>query len=121
MDDEFLITADKKNIVIWITIFLGLIILMISIVLTISFLNKLPPIPSIIINSNQTHQVNNNEILAYKDLCSTIQTNNNSVFEMLITKTLLPIFNVLITAIIAFIFVKKTNDTIKRYIELKNK
>lgn len=85
-------------------------------------INKLPKQPSLSINGNDSSQISKlKEITNFKELTSVIQAQQDKTFDLIITKTLLPLLNSIIAAIITYILAKASFNLYTSYLDYRNK
>jgi hypothetical protein len=108
-----------RDIIIYITCILAFLIIIISVGFGIYLLNlPLPKEPILTIGKVEKEQpIKGQEISNYNELISSIQLQKPSVFYLLVTRTLIPIFSSLITAVLTYIFAQASFAIFKSYID----
>ncbi|MGG9959987.1 hypothetical protein [Ferruginibacter sp. SUN106] len=106
-----------RKIVFWIAgIILSLIIVSI-IFLTYSIsMMKLPLSPNTTVSSNTSEQeAKTKEIANYKQVVEILQWQKTNVYDFIVIRTLLPLFNYFIASILAFVFAKSAYEIFQIY------
>lgn len=108
-----------RDITIYITCILAILIIILSVGFGIYLLNlPLPKEPILTISKVEKEQpIKGKEILNYNELISSIQLQKPSVSDLLVTRTLIPIFSSLITAVLTYIFAQASFAILKSYID----
>jgi len=105
------------------TAVLGCIILFCSINMTSVYNSRLKDIkPPILIyyGQNPPNPSMATDVTNYSTLTSAINNNTGYIYNMIVIDTLLPIFNALLTAVIAFIFIHNTSIVLREHLAAKN-
>lgn len=97
---------NQKSIVIYLTIFLGLAIVIIGIVSNAWFINSLPSQPSLIVSKERTAQMIKDDIENYKSMIAILKDRNGVLNDLLVVKFLKGLFDSLIVVIISYVFGK---------------
>lgn len=100
------ISHNQKNIVIYLTIFLGLAIVIIGLVSNARFINSLPSQPSLTVSKERTAQMVKDEIDNYKSMIAILKDRNVVLNDLLVDKFLKGLFDSLIVVIISYVFGK---------------
>ena len=109
-------TSTLRMFVIGVTLILGVIILVLSLLLTRDFFINVPPRPNLSTSTDPGEQdVKKKEIENYEKLVTTMRSGTTGMYDWVVTKTLLPIFNSLLTAIIAYVFAKEGSKVLIAY------
>lgn len=114
------LTPTQKWIVV-VTSILGVLVLAYSAFLARDFYNHTPAPPSIslanvpadkieAVQGQQTKAITN-----YQNLLTAMQLRTNTLFDLIVTKVLLPIFNTLIAAVITYVVAKHAAQTLSAY------
>lgn len=108
---------DAKKIALFVTAIIVALMILGAISLAISFTSIKPPSPPVLTTGNSTEQETKKaEIANYKELILSLQVQRTNLYDFVILKTLLPLFNSLITAVLAYIFAKTTLEGFRLYI-----
>ena len=108
---------ETRKIIYWIagTILSLIIISVIFFTYSISTI-KLPITPNTIVSTNTAEQeAKTKEIANYKQVVETLQWQKTNVYDFVVIKTLLPLFNYFIASILTFIFAKSANKIFQVY------
>jgi ABC-type glycerol-3-phosphate transport system permease component len=99
-------TDRQKNAVIIFTIILGGLIALLAFYTNNSFLQSLPPAPSLTAAGARTPDMVRQDVENYKNLVADLKDSHGYLNELLVVKLLKGLFDSLIVAIIAYIFGK---------------
>lgn len=95
--------------------------LILSLTLALSSLNNALSPPVLTTSSSANEQdAKKKEIENYKELTSAVLSMRTNVFDFVVTKTMLPIFNSLLTAAAAYIFAKEGSKVLGVYLGERN-
>jgi hypothetical protein len=98
------------------TLLLGASILLLSLIAAFTVSRNPLPTPDLKLSVGQTQEDKSKEIENYKNLTTALHSPATATFKLVVTDTLLPVFNTLLTALIGFIFVRKTAEVISTYL-----
>ena len=101
------------------TLLLGSTILLLSVITAYTVSKNPLPTPELKLSEGQTPEDKSKEIENYKNLTTALHSQATATFKLVVTDTLLPVFNTLLTALIGFIFVRKTAEVIGNYLNLR--
>ena len=112
---------EVRKIVLWATGIIAVLIVIGSIILALNLTFMEVPKPPVLSYSTTTgeQEVKTKEIANYKELVSSLQAQRTNIFDYVILKSLLPLFNYLIAAVLTYIFAKTALEAYKSYLTKK--
>jgi ABC-type glycerol-3-phosphate transport system permease component len=96
----------QKNTVIYLTIVLGLAIVIIGIISNAWLINSLPSQPSLTVDKERTAQMVKDDIDNYKNMIAVLKDRSGVLNDLLVVKFLKGLFDSLLVAIISYVFGK---------------
>ncbi len=110
-----------RKIVLWATGIIAVLIIIGSIILALNLtFIEVPKPPILSVSTNISHQeVKTKEIANYKELISSFQAQRTNIFDYVVLRSLLPLFNYLTAAVLTYIFAKTALQTYTTYITEK--
>ncbi len=111
-----------KTIIIWVTGILLALVLALSIAFWMQNQNSLPQQPHLSVSTyDSVHTMKTKEIANYKELLLIVETQREKSFDLVITKTLLPILNTLLAAVITYILATTGKELLNSFINPKHR
>jgi hypothetical protein len=115
MDD--LNSAQKIGLIF--TLIIGLIIVIFSLITAVAVSKNPLPKPDLKLGQNETQDSKAKEISNYSELSTAMHSRATATFDLVVAKTLLPIFNTLLATILGFVFIRKTAEVVNNYLNLR--
>jgi uncharacterized membrane protein YeiB len=114
---------EVKKVALWITGIITALIVSGAIILVICLASMEAPKQPTLSNSTSAseQEVKVKEITNYKDIVSSLQSQRTNIYDFVVLKTLLPLFNSLIVTVLTYIFAKTALQAYSNYIAEKYK
>jgi hypothetical protein len=110
------LTAEQK-IGLLFALTLGVTILVISIITAWTVSRNPLTRPELKLGAGETQESKANEIKNYKDLTDAMHSRATGAFDLVVIKTLLPVFTTILAAVLAFVFVRRAADILNKYLD----
>ena len=98
------------------TLLIGLTILFLSIAIAVTVPRNPLPTPDLKLGENESQDQKKLEIENYEKLTTALHLQATRTFKLIVSDTLLPVFNTLLATLLGFIFVRKTAEVINSYL-----
>jgi hypothetical protein len=109
-----------KLIAYWATGIITIIIIIASFVFAKNSINAFPQPPALAVNGDlATQEIKKKEIENFEKLSAAVQKQRTDVYDTVITKTVEKILNLLLPAVLTFIFAIKGLEVFKTYLKEK--